>query len=178
MSVKKIYITPNTFQRDCARLARKVFDDAWQPELILALWRGGAVPGIVISESFTYLGHAVKHAIIKCTSYAGIGQRGNQVVFQGAEETLAAIKPGQKVLVVDDVFDSGKSAEAVKLRLPHADLRIATVYYKPDNNLVGFTPDYWIRETAEWLVFPHEMDGLTEDELRIKDPELADILLG
>lgn len=175
----KRYLTADAFQRDCVRLAKKVFDDPeWQPDLLLALWRGGAQPGVIMSEVFAFLGRPVAHTIIKCASYAGIGERTDCVVFQHADDLLNAIKPGQKVLVVDDVFDSGKTAEAVKERLAHADLRIATVYWKPKANLVDFTPDYSVRALDEWIVFPHELDGLTKEELLIKDPELADILLG
>jgi hypoxanthine phosphoribosyltransferase len=175
----KYYLTADAFQRDCVRLAKKVFDDAtWQPELILALWRGGAQPGVIMSEVFAFLGRPTAHTVVKCASYAGIGERTDCVVFQHAEDLLNAIKPGQKVLVIDDVFDTGKTAEAVKQRLAHADLRVATVYWKPKANLVGFSPDYCVRELDEWIVFPHELDGLTPEELRHKDPELADILLG
>lgn len=174
----KRYLSADAFQRDCARLAKKVFDDpSWQPDLILALWRGGAFPGVVVSEVFAFLGRPVAHAVIKCASYAGIGERTDTVSFHGAEPILDAIPPGCRVLVVDDVFDSGRTALAVRNRLPQANLRIATVYWKPTASLVDFAPDYTLRETADWIVFPHELDGLTPDELRTKDPELADILL-
>ncbi len=175
----KRYLTADTFQRDCIRLAKKVYDDAdWQPELLLALWRGGAQPGVIMSEVFAFLGRSVAHAVVKCSSYAGIGERTNTVVFQNADALLDAIRPGCKVLVVDDVFDSGKTAEAVKKRLNKADVRMATVYWKPAERKVDFLPDYTLREINEWIVFPHELDGLTADELRTKDPEIADLLLG
>jgi hypoxanthine phosphoribosyltransferase len=175
----KRYLTADTFQRDCIRLAKKVYDDAdWQPELLLALWRGGAQPGVIMSEVFAFLGRPVAHAVVKCSSYAGIGERTNTVVFQNADALLDAIRPGCKVLVVDDVFDSGKTAEAVKKRLNKADVRMATVYWKPTERKVDFLPDYTLREINEWIVFPHELDGLTADELRTKDPEIADLLLG
>ena len=73
---------------------------------------------------------------------------------------------------------SHKTAEAVKKRLEKADVRVATVYWKPTERKVDFLPDYTIREINEWIVFPHELDGLTKEELRTKDPEIADILLG
>ncbi len=175
----KRFLTADTFQRDCVRLSKKVFNDPeWQPDLLLALWRGGAQPGVIMSEIFAFLGRPTAHTIIKCASYAGIGERTDCVVFQHAEDQLNAIQPGQKVLVVDDVFDTGKTAEAVKQRLAHADLRIATVYWKPKANLVGFSPDYYVSELDEWIVFPHELDGLTKEEVLMKDPELANILWG
>lgn len=173
----KCYLSADCFQKDCIRLAKKVFNDtAWQPEMLIALWRGGAQPGVIMSEVFAYLGHPISHAVVQCSSYAGIGARTNTVVFQNADTLLDAIQPNAKILVVDDVFDSGKTAEAIKQRLAHADLRIATVYWKPAASVVDFAPDYYVRELNEWIVFPHELDGLTPEELRAKDPEIADLL--
>ena len=49
----KQFLSADAFQRDCVSLAKKVFDDsAWQPELLLGLWRGGAQPGVIMSEVF------------------------------------------------------------------------------------------------------------------------------
>lgn len=176
--MNKRFLSADNFQRDCARLAKLVFDDTtWQPEFILALWRGGAQPGVIISEIFAFLGRPIPHAIVKCASYApGIANRTDSVVFQGADAILDSLA-GKRVLVVDDVFDTGKTAEAILARLSQSDARMATVYWKPTASLVPFSPDYHIRETADWIVFPHELVGLTPDELRVKDPELADILL-
>ncbi len=175
----KIYLSADQFQRDCTRLAKKVFDDtAWQPELILALWRGGAQPGVILSEVFTYLGRPTPHTIVKCSSYTGIGAREETVTFEHAEAVFRSIPAGKRVLVVDDVFDTGKTAEAVHHCLAHTDMRMATVYWKPKASLVKVTPDYTIHETDAWIVFPHELDGLTTDELQHKDAELANILLG
>lgn len=175
--MNKRFLSADAFQRDCARLARKVFDDpSWQPDFILALWRGGAQPGVIISEIFAFLGRPTPHAIVKCASYRGIGQRADAVTFHFADALLDALD-GRRVLVVDDVFDTGKTAEATLRRLSRADPRMATVYWKPGASLVPFRPDYYVRETSDWIVFPHELDGLTPGELRVKDPELADILL-
>ena len=44
-------------------------------------------------------------------------------------------------------------------------IRTATVYYKPSMAKVDFVPDYYIHETDKWLVFPHEIDGLTKEEI-------------
>lgn len=173
----KRFLSADAFQRDCARLARMIFDDpTWRPDFILALWRGGAQPGVIISEVFAFLGRPTPHAIVKCASYSGIAQRAETVAFQFADALLDSLA-GRRVLVVDDVFDTGKTAEAALARLADADARIATVYWKPAAALVPFGPHYHLRETADWLVFPHELQGLTPGELHVKDPELADILL-
>ena len=56
------------------------------------------------------------------------------------------------------------------------EIRIATPYYKPANNKTERVPDYYVHETDDWLVFPHELDGLTTDEIRSNKPELAHFL--
>jgi uncharacterized protein len=81
------------------------------------------------------------------------------------------------LLIVDDVFDSGSSIKAViealqkKMRrnLPD-DIRIATPWFKPKKNVTGIIPDYFIHETDQWLVFPHELDGLTREEIFANKP--------
>ena len=56
------------------------------------------------------------------------------------------------------------------------DIRIAVPFYKPTRNQTDIVPDYYEYETTEWLVFPHELDALTPDELRAARPQVADII--
>jgi hypoxanthine phosphoribosyltransferase len=172
----KIFLTADHFQEDCFQLARKIYDDTtWRPELILALWRGGAQPGVIISEVFSFLGLNIPHNIIKCSSYESIGEQSN-IRFFGADDILKEIQPGQRVLIVDDVFDTGRTAAAVRQRLTHADTRFAMVYWKPEASKVDFAPDYYIHKCNQWIVFPHELKDLTRDEIRQKSPQLEALL--
>ncbi|MFT6583159.1 MAG: hypothetical protein ACJAU6_003610 [Alphaproteobacteria bacterium] len=45
-------------------------------------------------------------------------------------------------------------------------MKVATVYYKPGKRDVDITPDFFLYETSEWLVFPHELQGLSTQEIR------------
>lgn len=176
MSKQKCFLSANDFQDDCIRLARCVYDDkTWAPDLILALWRGGAQPGVIMSEVFSLLGPAVPHTIIKCASYTSIGEQ-TEVLFFGADAILDSIQPHQRVLVVDDVFDTGRTADAVRKRIPHADLRFAMVYWKPTASMVDFGPHYYVHKCNQWIVFPHELKDLTRDELQQKSPHLIKLL--
>ncbi len=56
------------------------------------------------------------------------------------------------------------------------DIRVAVPWFKPSRNQTTLTPDYYLRETSEWLVFPHELDALTPAELRKFRPEIARII--
>ena len=81
------------------------------------------------------------------------------------------------LLLIDDVFDSGRSLEAAigelslrcRRNMP-TNVRIATVYYKPSRNKTSIVPDYHVRATDEWLVFPHELRGLTREEILANKP--------
>jgi hypothetical protein len=55
-------------------------------------------------------------------------------------------------------------ASRCRRNLPE-QIRIATAYYKPARNRSALKPDYFVRETNEWLVFPHELKGLTREEI-------------
>jgi hypoxanthine phosphoribosyltransferase len=97
------------------------------------------------------------------------------------------IKEGSKILIVDDVFDSGKSISAVIVKLTgeskisseKLDIRIATIFYKPKRNLTYRKPEYYVEETDEWLVFPHEVENMTLEEITtFKGSEIGDIFKG
>ena len=177
----KSYLDPREYLRDTWRLARKVMDSGWQPEVLLALWRGGAIPGAAVHEFYVYHGIRLRHMPIKCSSYTGIEENEGNVVFSCADEVFSRLAPGTRVLVVDDVFDTGKTAEAMKAKMDElgVEMRLACVYWKPGKNKTSLTPDYFAKELDDsWIVFPHEMEGLTSAEIREKDPVLADLLGG
>ena len=176
---KKVYLSANDYQRDSWRLAAKVRESGWRPDIIVALWRGGAPVGVVVHEFLLASGWKTRHIAVKCASYTGIGTNPGAVVFEGADGFFSALHPGERILVIDDVFDTGKTAAAVKARFEAAgcEMRLATVYWKKANNQTPLSPDYCVRETGDdWLVFPHEIEGLTREEIAEKDPVLAELL--
>ena len=102
-----------------------------------------------------------------------------EVVFTHGDIVFGMLRKGDKVLVVDDVFDTGKTAKAVKARIDEtgAEMRMACVYWKPGKNTTDMKPDYFVKDVGlEWIVFPHEMEGLTPEEMRAKDPDLAQLV--
>ena len=176
--MNKIYLSADEYLRDTFRLARQVMDSGWTPDELIALWRGGAPVGVGIHEFLSYHGIRVGHHVLKCKSYTGIRVHSQEVVFESEEGVLSLLKPGERVLVVDDVFDSGNTMRAMLAKLAGRglDVKLATVYWKPNANQTTLKPDYYVNLTDEWLVFPHEMEGLTPEEIRIKDPVLYGLL--
>ena len=175
----KAYLDPKEYLHDIWRLARQVYDSDWRPDVLLALWRGGAAPGVAVHEFLKVKGRSLRHAPVKCSSYTGIGTSETEVKFdEHAERMLASLAPGTKVLVVDDVFDTGRTAAAVHDRMAAAgcDMRLACVYWKPSKNVTSLAPDFFVKKLEQWIVFPHEIEGLTPDEVAVKDPVLAELM--
>lgn len=175
----KLYISADEHLRDSWCLAAAVRKDGWKPDFILGLWRGGAPVAIALHEFFKVTGWNVQHIPLKCTSYTGIGENEGEVAFTCGDIVFGMFRKGDRVLVVDDVFDTGKTAVAVKKSLDAvgAEMRMACTYWKPEKNLTDLKPDYFAKDMGgRWIVFPHEVDGLVDDEVRRKDPALADLI--
>ena len=175
----KHYLSADEYLRDSWRLAADVRKSGWKPDILIALWRGGAAVGVSLHEYFKVSGWDVRHIPLKCASYSGIGKNAGEVVFTLGEEIFGMLRPGDRVLVVDDVFDTGKTAKAVNERVAKtgAEMRLACVYWKPEKNKTGMKPDYFVKDVGlDWIVFPHEIEGLTPEEIAVKDPLLASLL--
>ncbi|ODU22854.1 MAG: hypoxanthine phosphoribosyltransferase [Sphingomonas sp. SCN 67-18] len=173
MTDLKLYLSADQLLEDSFRLANLIFDSGFRPSHIVGLWRGGAPVGIAIQELFEYRGIETDHISIRTSSYSGIDQTEPEVRVYGLSYLIDTLNPDDALLVVDDVFDSGRSIRAFlhELRarcrnnMP-ATVKVATVYYKPARNVTDLKPDYYVHETGQWLIFPHEINGLSEAEIR------------
>lgn len=178
--MQKRFLSADEFLRDSWRLAAEINKCGWQEATLIALWRGGAFAGMAIHEYLKIAGWKLKHYPLKCASYSGIEENKGEVIFSFADEFLAGLKKGEKVLVIDDVFDTGKTAKAVKEKLDTigVEARIATVYWKPEKNQTDLRPDFYTRKLDDsWIVFPHELEGLEAEEFDKKDPILKELLI-
>lgn len=183
--MEKIYITANDLLLDSFRLAEKIVDSGYRPDFIIGVWRGGAPVGIAIQEYFEYAGITTDHIAIRTSSYTGINQQDKVVRVHGLDYVIDNVNAEDDVLLVDDVFDSGRSVAAVFEKLKSKcrrnmpqNLKVATPWYKPSKNVTDITPDYWVNETDAWLVFPHELVGLTQQEILDNKSDLATTLSG
>ena len=170
------YINATEYLHDSWKLAVRVRTGGWRPDFLVGLWRGGAPVAVAIHEFLKVAGWSLQHIPLKCASYTGIGENTGEVVFTHGDIVFGMFRKGDRVLVVDDVFDTGKTAAAVKVRMEAigAEMRFACVYWKPEKNTTGLKPDYFVKDVgSDWIVFPHEIDGLTPEEIVEKDPVLA-----
>lgn len=183
--MSKVYIDSSSLLQDSFRVASKVYEDGFRPDFIVGIWRGGAPIGIAVQEFFEFKNAPTDHIAVRTSSYYGIGQQDKEIKVHGLHYLVENANASDKLLIVDDVFDSGRSIEALinqihvlmRLNTPK-EIRIATPYFKPKNNQTEakLVPDYYIHESEEWLVFPHELSGLTASEIREGKTELRDLL--
>jgi len=179
--MSKVYISAQQLLEDSFELAIQVYESGFRPDFIVGVWRGGAPVGIAVQELMHVFGVESDHIAIRTSSYTGIGERSKTVRVHGLTYLIKRLESEHNLLIVDDVHDSGLSIDhtivelkkACKKNTPH--IRVATPYYKPKNNKTDRVPDYFVHESDEWLVFPHEIDGLTTDEIRENRPELVHI---
>lgn len=180
--MNKQYITAQQLLTDAFALAWQVFDSGCRPSCIVGIWRGGAPVGIAVHELMHVLGVEADHIALRTRSYTGIGQRDERIQVDGLDYLIANLGRNDTLLLVDDVHDTGLSLQQITTDLRQAlgaecpDIRIATPYFKPGNNRVGHNPDYFLHQTDDWLVFPHELAGLSLEEMRANKPELAALL--
>ena len=179
----KTWLSADQLLEDSYRLGRQVLEAGFRPTHIVGIWRGGAPVGIAVQELLAYHGVEADHISIRTSSYSGIDRQEKEVRVFALGYLVDTLNPDDRLLVIDDVFDSGRSIEAFLKELAHrcranmpTDTRVATVYYKPKRNQTALTPDYFVHECDDWLVFPHELCGLSEAEIRAHKPQAAIVL--
>jgi hypoxanthine phosphoribosyltransferase len=183
VTIDKLFIDANSLLEDSFRLGRLVLDSGFDPTHIVGIWRGGAPVGIAVQELLEYHGLDSDHIAIRTSSYRSIDLPGPQVRVYSLSYLIKVLDPEHRLLIVDDVFDSGRSIEALMTKLRQrcrnnmpGQVRVATVYYKPLRNRTQMVPDFYVRETERWLVFPHELKGLSPEEIR-RHKMPADVIL-
>lgn len=175
----KRWITAQELYDDSLRLARAVLDGGYAPTLVLGLWRGGSPVAVALHEALEFCGVRAEHLPLRTALYSGIDARNPRLRIHGIDALESSGFDCRRVLIVDDVFDTGITLEQIldalrALRATRAsEIRIATVWWKPARNRTGLAPHYWLHETAQWLVFPHELCGLGVAEILQHRPEVA-----
>jgi len=162
-------------------LAEKIRKDKFRPDVIIGICRGGWPPARVMSD---LLGNP-KLANVSVEFYVDVAETKSKPVLT---QPISTSVKGKKVLILDDVADTGRTLKIVREHLfskGAEQVKIATIYYKPWSIVV---PDYYEKETRRWIVFPWErketirnlMKKHREEEVREKlvrggmNPKLAD----
>ncbi len=176
MTAEKLYISADELLKDSFRLGLKVLDSGYRPTHIIGIWRGGTPVGIAVQELLEFCGVSTDHIAIRTSLYTGVGTTARTVGVHGLNYMVRSLNAEDSLLIVDDVYDSGRSILKViddlrrKCRRNTPEIRIATVYCKPARCLPSGVPHYYLHETDRWLVFPHELSGLSVEEIRQLKP--------
>jgi hypoxanthine phosphoribosyltransferase len=177
----KLFIQADELLSDSFKLAWQVFESGYRPNYIIGVWRGGAPIGIAVQEFLDVLGVPSDHIAIRTSHYKGLGERDNKVQVYGLNYIIKQVESEDSLLIVDDVHDTGISIQKIILDLQTAckkntpEIKVATPYFKPKKNKTDRKPDFYIHETEKWLVFPHELEGLSMEEIIEFKPELSDL---
>ncbi len=194
----KNFITYNEVRDNAIKLACKIYKDAFIPDVIYVSLRGGAYIGNLISEYFKIVRkkeRPVFYAAVVARSYTDIKNQ-EEVRIDGWTYNPKHLRQGDKILLIDDIFDSGKTINClsqviINQGIPRSDLKIAVHDYKIYTYLkqsLKVYPDYYCRkhyvdseEKDIWIHYlSHELVGLTEKEYDkyyfSHDPDLRDAL--
>jgi hypoxanthine phosphoribosyltransferase len=185
-------------RNNALKLAWRIYNDGFIPDVIYVSLRGGACLGNVISEYFKVVrqgSRPVYYAAVVARSYAGVLES-EQVKIEGWTYAPEHLRIGDRVLLVDDIFDSGKTINhlagiILEKGIPRGDIKVAVHDYKyffdkPEQ--YSIQPDYWCRkhdlsidDEDRWIHYmSHELVGLSPEELQqhyyAHDPDLRSIL--
>jgi len=177
--VEKQYIDAQQLLDDSFALGLQVLESGYVPHFIIGVWRGGTPVGIAVQELLDYFGIETDHIAIRTSFYTKLGETADNVKVHGLGHIIDNLHKADSILIVDDVYDTGLSMKQIVEDIEQAcadnlpEIRIATPYFKPGNNRTDKTPDYYLHKTDKWLVFPHELSGLTAQEILDKKPGIS-----
>ncbi|MCI5519460.1 MAG: phosphoribosyltransferase [Treponema sp.] len=197
----KEFLPYETVRNDALKLAHKIYKDGFIPDVIYCSLRGGAYMANVISEYFKVLSkvekfHPVLYAGVVARSYSDIAQH-TKVYIDGWTYPPENLRPGDKILLVDDIFDSGRTINSLVETLmnsrgmPREDIKVVVhdyKYFSYYKEQLPIQPDYYSRkivinkpEDNLWIHYmSHELIGLTQEELEKnyynEDTELREVL--
>ena len=180
------FIAADDLLRDSFQLAANIFEAGFRPDFLVGLWRGGSAVGIAVQEGLDYFGVKTDHIAIRTSytgarSYSQMISNGDNIRVHGLQYLLENLCSHHSMLIVDDVYSTGSSVNAVlkqlaqktRRNLPH-DIRVATVWYRPTEKTLR-TPEYFVHETSDWLVLPYEMSGFSIQELKANRPDMKEL---
>jgi len=177
--LKLLHTSWEDVERLSEELAQKIIESGYEPDIIVAISRGGFDPARILCDQLRIR----RLASVQVEFYSGVQDTAEKprIVYP-----LNADVRGKSVLVVDDVSDTGDSLLVAKehvLEGGPGDLKVATLHIKP---WTSFRPDYHASETEAWIVYPWEpiesmlsisakldKNGYSDQEIREKLLELG-----
>lgn len=195
----KKFVTAHNIRNNAIKLAHAIHQDGFIPDVIYVSLRGGVGLGNVISEYFKLLRkdqRPVFYAAVVARSYVDIHEH-ESVRIDGWTYNPQHLRHGDRVLIIDDIFDSGKTINYLvsvieSNGVPQKDIKIAVHDYKFrtfEKSKMKVFPDYYCQkmvinnpEEDAWVHYlSHELQGLTQEEIDMyysDDQQVREILTG
>ncbi|MDR3020420.1 MAG: phosphoribosyltransferase [Treponema sp.] len=194
----KEFLQFDVVRDNALKLAHRIYSEGFVPDVIYVSLRGGAYLGNVISEYYKIVHKGqrpVYYAAVVARSYTDVA-KAEKVKVDGWTYSPEHLRVGDRVLLIDDIFDSGRTINhlaqiIIDKGIPRHDLKIAVHDYKyfHDKEVqLPIQPDYWCRkhemsenEESSWIHYmSHELVGLTQNELEEsyykRDPSLREAM--
>ncbi|MHA1993608.1 MAG: phosphoribosyltransferase [Candidatus Hodarchaeales archaeon] len=153
------------------KLYMKIKDSSFKPDIMAGVSRGGLVPARILSDLYLSDKKKVTLAIMQIGFYSGVDKTNKEPIIY---QDLPGHIYGKRILLVDDVADSGVSLEFalryLQMKKP-LEVCVGTLYYKPWSLL---KPDYYVEETSAWIIFPHERFEFMNDILKDQNMNAAE----
>jgi hypothetical protein len=175
--MQKRFIAEQELLEDSYRLARLIYQSGFRPDFVVGVWRGGSTVGIYVQECLQYLGIETDHIAVR-TSYRGREdyfeqlEQGSEMRAHGLQYLFENLNADDALLIVDDVYSTGRNVQAIvnRLRIKTKrnmanDVRIAAPYYRSADKDPASAPDYFLQQTDDWLVLPYELTGISRSEM-------------
>jgi len=143
----KVYLTWWQVDRAIFSLADKLRE--YKPDVIVGIARGGLIPAVRLSH---ILGD-IELKVIDVKFYTDINEH---TEMPKITIPIYGDLKGERVVIVDDVSDTGKTLEVVineVKRLGAKEIKVACLAMKPWTSVV---PDFYVFRTDKWIVFPWE----------------------
>ncbi len=150
MAFEKQYLSWQQIEAMVEQLAQRLNGRSF--DALLAVTRGGLVPAGLIAY---HLG--IRNILVAAVQfYSGVGRHADKPSF--LQFPADPFLSGKAVLIVDDIWDSGKTIAAVKGRVQSAGGTpiTAVLHYKPNASLFTDAPDHYVEATDAWIVYPWE----------------------
>ncbi|RLA14791.1 MAG: hypoxanthine phosphoribosyltransferase, partial [Gammaproteobacteria bacterium] len=109
----KLYLSAQQLLEDSFELGAQIIRDGFRPTIIIAIWRGGTPMGIAVQELLAWFGIETDHIAIRTSSYRGIDGRSDEIRIHGMNYLIKNCCREDRLLIVDDVFDTGLTIQSV-----------------------------------------------------------------
>ena len=120
----KFFIKSESLLKDSFQLAWNVYESGYKPNYIIGVWRGGAPVGIAVQEFLSVLGVKSDHVAIRTSYYTGIDSKKDSVQVYGLNYVIRKLESEDRLLIVDDVHDTGNSISQIITDLKKACKKI------------------------------------------------------